>query len=965
MDRLLQCFFFIHFVGVIFGQQPAKIHLTEKDGLPDIEFYNILEDSKKFIWLAADNGLYRYDGKSYQHFTNSEQRGNAVFGVFEDHLGRVWCNNISGQFFYVSGNTMYHFIDLSKELKGQITEFLVTNSELIIITRHNILSVNLKSKMLKKALNKKVEIGNLSKNKTGYIYTEDDKIVKADFQFKNKKSISVGVFSNDKAQLGISRKINVIEKDSLVLYFFSQFKKNKFYKIDAVTGKDYQITLPDQLVSRTILNVFFKADQIWFSTDCGLYVCQLKEDKLRLIHTLFSSIYITKVIKDSFNNFWIITKGDGIYIYPNINVLEYDLLDASKNLSQIEKINDSTLLFGTSKGHFGSLNINNGQVKIIDKSSAYRVSKIFKKQQSDTIIVSKEDKTQIYNLSNKTLTTINNKLNGAKGIAYGNAKYSVSTYRSLEFFNQAFNKVDVIMSQRSYGNHFSRSNNAFYNASVDGLFYIDTTNDTKEIKANKTSIYVKTITETEDGNIWVSTFKNGVYCVKNDSVIAHVTKEKGLFSNRITQIKGDKNSLWIATEKGIQFYDFSFKTFKNLTVREDIPSYRITDIETIGNHVFFASTQGLFSINKTTSFKTNVTPKIYFTNVQVNSKNQKLLSQYQLAHNENSVKIVFNVNGFKSNENTKYNYRLLGQSKNWYTTDDYVNSVVYNSLPSGNYTFEVKLANNKGNVKTINFAIAKPFWNTWWFYTFIALIITGLLYALYIIKINKLKRRQNAQLQNEMINRQLVLSQLENLRSQMNPHFIFNALNSIQEYIVLNEKDLASSFLIKFSRLIRIYLDHSRQDEVSLSQEINALKIYLELEKNRFEDALNYAITISENLNANKIKVPSLFIQPYVENALKHGLLHKKDNRKLEIIFKLNDAKTKCLCIIKDNGIGVEASMRLNQNRNPQHRSFATSANQKRVKLINHNRTNKIEVIINSSSYTKDSGTIIIISIPL
>ncbi|MAX70853.1 MAG: hypothetical protein CMC76_07080 [Flavobacteriaceae bacterium] len=964
MNKSLLYFFFLCFAINALAQEPAKLHLTEKDGLPDIEFYNIIEDSKRFIWLVADKGLYRYNGKNYQLFTHPSQKGNSVFGPFEDALGRVWCNNISGQFFYVSENTMHHFIDLSEELKGQLAEFIVTDSELIISTRHNIFSVNLETKAIKKNYNKKVEIGKLYKNKTGYIYVEDDKIAKTDLLFKNKQYLPVKIFNNIERPKGISRLINVVENDSLAFYFFSQFNRNNFFRFDVLSGKSQKIKLPKALETRNIVHVFLSNDQIWFSTDSGLYICKLKNQELVLLNTFFSSKYITKVLKDSFNNFWITTKGDGIYIYPNINVLNYNLASADKSVSQIEKLNDSTLIFGTNKGYAGHININNGKVKNID-NTAYRVSNIFYEKPSNVAVISKEDRTLIYNLKNETLTEGANETKGAKDIDFGNGKYSISTYKSFGFIDDALKKIEVVIPKRSYANHFSKKYNAFYNASVDGLFFINENNSVKSIKDNSKAIFVKSIIETKTGAIWVSTFKNGVYQVENDAVVNHLTIDDGLLSNKITQIKGDDNSLWIATEKGIQLFDNTSKTFKTLTMQDGIPSYRIMDIEPVGDNVFFASNEGLFSINKKTTFKTTITPEIYFTAVDVNFKNQELLPKYKLSHNQNSIKIAFNTNGFKSHEHTKYQYRLIGENSKWQTTEDLVNTVNYNGLPSGNYTFQVKIANSNSTVKGINFNIAKPFWRTWWFYGLVGLVLASLLYAFYRRKINKLTREQNAKLQNEMMSRQLVLSQLENLRSQMNPHFIFNALNSIQEYIVLNERDLASSFLIKFSRLMRIYLDHSQQDEVLLSEEINALNIYLELEKNRFEDALDYEIAISKDLKINEIKIPSLFIQPYVENALKHGLLHKKSHRKLDVTFKLDNSKSKFLCIIKDNGIGVEASARLNENRNPQHRSFATSANKKRVELLNHNRKHKIEVVIESKSYVPDSGTTVTIIIPL
>ncbi len=206
------------------------------------------------------------------------------------------------------------------------------------------------------------------------------------------------------------------------------------------------------------------------------------------------------------------------------------------------------------------------------------------------------------------------------------------------------------------------------------------------------------------------------------------------------------------------------------------------------------------------------------------------------------------------------------------------------------------------------------------------------------------RRRLKLQLEKEQQEYAKQMSELKALRSQMNPHFIFNAMNSIQEYIFTNEKKLASSYLVKFSRLIRIYLEQSQQSEITLEKEIQALELYLQLENNRFDEQLNYVINVDNNLDLLSILVPSLFIQPYVENAIKHGLLHKMGKKELTIDFKFNNSKNQLEVTIQDNGIGREASRKHNENR--PYKSFSTEASLDRVKLINIKSDNKLSVKI-------------------
>jgi len=217
------------------------------------------------------------------------------------------------------------------------------------------------------------------------------------------------------------------------------------------------------------------------------------------------------------------------------------------------------------------------------------------------------------------------------------------------------------------------------------------------------------------------------------------------------------------------------------------------------------------------------------------------------------------------------------------------------------------------------------------------------------------------------IEKQYRESELKALRSQMNPHFIFNALNSIQEYIMTNERKLAGKYLGKFADLMRIYLEHSKVKSISLNEEIETLTLYLELEKLRFEDSLTYIVNIDENVDKHLISIPTLLIQPYVENAIKHGLLHKKEGRMLSISFQLIGSKEVLICEISDNGVGRKKSEEINKMRDPTHKSFATSATKSRLELLNYNSVKKISVeTVDLQNEQGDSeGTKVVITIPL
>lgn len=215
------------------------------------------------------------------------------------------------------------------------------------------------------------------------------------------------------------------------------------------------------------------------------------------------------------------------------------------------------------------------------------------------------------------------------------------------------------------------------------------------------------------------------------------------------------------------------------------------------------------------------------------------------------------------------------------------------------------------------------------------------------------------------VEQQFRKAELKALKAQLNPHFMFNALNSIQDYILLNEKELASDYLGKFADLMRIYLNHSQEGNLSLEEEIEALELYLDLESVRFDHSIEYTITADEELDIEALKIPTMLVQPYVENAIKHGLFHKKGERQVHIHFnEYNEDYIEA--IVKDNGIGRAAANKINEHRNPNHKSFATSANATRLQLLNHGRSQKIEVKFIDLYQNKEvAGTEVRILIPL
>ena len=965
--------FTLFFVGFAAAQHPIYTQFSEKDDLPDIEFYNIAEDSKGFIWLAADKGFYRYDGNQFKIYTNKEKRGLSVFEPKEDSKGRIWCCNISGQFFYAENDELITFIDLGQETNWQLGNFLVTDKHLLVFSSTIIYKISLETKEIQKRM---VVPNNLVGQPCQYgneIYIATGKsILTLDLELNINKKLTSEAIYDDLTNRSLGKAVIAVYKGSTYLQFTDRndFTTN-LYQFDLNTGQYERIELEAKLKKSVISTLTFYNDEMLLSTSSGLWVYALEAKKIVYKNRYFKDEYISKVLVDKSENYWITTLRNGVFVIPNINNNTYDFPDDIQDFKCIEKINDSVFFFGTANGEAGFYNIKTNNVELIDLNNKTSITAVSYDAIQKILYISQQSQATIYDLKTKK-SIISPLFRNVRSLSYMDENSLFYTnYQGASILKNR-KTISRLRSLRAYIGFHDTINKNSYVSYVDGLVKYDSLFNEKNIRYQAKGIHAIDMSKTDDGTIWVSTFKDGLYGIKNDSVVINYTTENGLVSDYIQKIKAYEDELWIVTNKGIQLLNTQTSTFKTLTKSDGVSTYLISGIVPFKDNVVFATNKGVFSLDRKTAFNRRAKPKIYFTGIQINEKDTLLQEKYSLPHSQNAIKLGFNSNGFRSKEHIRYYSRLVGFNDDWIPVDEGIDFVKYNSLPVGNYTFQVKAASSslagESEVKSINISIKSPFWKRTWFIVsalFASLLIVILYYRNILKKRDKQKNKELEKLEQE---RELVFLKLENLRSQMNPHFIFNALNSIQEYIILNKKNLASDYLGKFADLIRTYLNHSNKGVISLQDEIDCLEMYLELEELRFEDKLIYSIHIDKKVDTEAISIPTMLIQPYVENALKHGLLHKKDNRKLNITLKASDTNDTITCIVEDNGVGREKALAIKQKKDKMHESFGTQATQDRLDLLNYGKDKRIGISIEDlydQATKQPNGTKVIIKIPI
>jgi ligand-binding sensor domain-containing protein len=451
-----------------------------------------------------------------------------------------------------------------------------------------------------------------------------------------------------------------------------------------------------------------------------------------------------------------------------------------------------------------------------------------------------------------------------------------------------------------------------------------------------------------EDEVWLSN-EQGHGLVKYNYItenLSSITRRDGLLSDNILSItKGKNDDIFLVSKTGINLFN---------TVTREIWSLRLTD-ENI--NMGFAYHQFYDSLNRQLVYGLNdrlvlIKDKVwaslgdklvtYIDDITVNNKPvylDPLLQKMSLSYTEKNITINFASPCYVENSSLAYSYKMEGVDKDWIVTSQ-SQGVNYTNLSPGHYTFFVKTRNQSGQWGPVNnslqIVIAPPFWQTWWFITVFVFLITLSVYLLFRRRIKTI--RHEAELKQKIAETEMIA-----LRAQMNPHFIFNCLNSIDNLIQSSQKEKATTYLAKFAKLIRAILENSKNNVIPCWKDLETLKLYLELEEFRWDKKFSYTLTIDNEILQGDYKVPPLVIQPFVENAIHHGLLNKTtSDKKLNISVNIEDNYIKY--IVEDNGIGRAQASVYKKINNPSSLSLGMELTTERINLFNQKNNGAITI---------------------
>ncbi|MDP1842828.1 MAG: histidine kinase, partial [Sediminibacterium sp.] len=708
------------------------------------------------------------------------------------------------------------------------------------------------------------------------------------------------------------------------------------------------------------------------------YLWDVKTGKTNLY---FPDQSITDIVKDYQGNYWVSTLDNGLFVCPSLENKLYKMhLGEMDNITAITPLNNHQVITGSSKGLLTSFDVNENTVFQYNLSEAREIEFIHYDTLSKYIFTNRgiiksgeKNPFEIYDYSKQ----IARDPFGNIIVAYFSGAYILNNQfgkyvnRSPEINCNLYKKftssmvygliknVLVLRTTRSNTVLASANKERFWVAYVDGLFEYQYNDSFRVIKtANDLPIVAKTLYEMKDGSLIAGTSTDGIYIIKNGLVTHHFDKSKGLKSDNIKHCNYFNNAIWALTDESLELINISTGTITNLSDEFGFEQLQVNDFAVNPERFFLATTNGVL-VNSFPKIKQERV--ISFPTFYASANGVPFGNRSVLAYDKNNI--IFNIEAlhFKSPTSLIYKYRMIGLDSTWKTTNYFSSSITYNRLAAGNYTFQIQAQDRSGYYKSkmlaYAFKILLPFWLRWWFIVLVLLSTMGLVYLL-------LRWWSKRILLQQTLKEQIYKSQLVALRSQMNPHFLYNVLNTVQGLLYDNRKTEAGTLLGNFSDLMRKTLKASDSQLQTLHEEVENLHLYLELEKARFDKDFSYDIQTNLKDDAASIYIPSLMLQPFVENAVKHGLMHKHGHKELFILFDQIEDGLKV--VIEDNGIGRKQSAIINSRNKSKPTSFATKAIAERIQLFNRLYKQQISynIIDKIDNANMPTGTLITMIIP-
>jgi ligand-binding sensor domain-containing protein len=905
--------------STVFSQQPAFFKLGE-DQFRGIQVYDVIQDNDLNYWFATNEGLYKYNFYSFTKVECSKAKSNSVFNFVKDTKGVIYCHNLNKQVFKIADNECTLLYEIRDNEVYSDVSLTIGDDGNLLIGAKKLIVINSKGEV-----QKRYEIAN---HFLGQPFTTKD--LKIHYHLNHCDSIleySQGILS--------PKKLTIVNSGGNELDVFKFFSiSNNSYAIELKTKKVYsyqlsQLTLTPIATASPFeqsgsIRIYETKGKIWVAGTLPGVNLLSNITKRTSNAAFYADYFISNVFEDHEGNILLSTFDKGILVVSDLKVADVINTFRDDPITSLYPDEELGLLLGSSKG---KLLAHTKQTASISEEGDRPINGIYGFPKSDLIIYD-DGQLTAYNKKTKIKTVLFvASLKGAKFVS--DKEIYLGTNKGIcKVTWLGGNKFETTpitsLSERVHFVEYNSKNKWLYTSTANGVFTLLPNGQTKEIRYKGSSIFPNDLFYA-NGKIYASTKENGVLVITNGAITRVFQPMVNGKKEVLKKIIVHNNTLFARTTNGFYQFDLNGELLKSIHSMFGFSSQRVIDFTFLNSELWVSHTGGVQKIDLNYYASKKSKTNIQLIKVLVNNKPQSMAQSHVFNAQQRKIQFIFSSPTLRNRQTIRYYYQLVGYDKEWNINEPNANQITYNALSPGKYTFLMKAENQGVFSETVaySFEIASPIYARWWFIVLVILLFLGLVYLIFKRQL-AIQRKKSQQIN------ELNASKLTAIQSQMNPHFIFNSLNSIQDLILKGDVEHSYSYITTFSNLVRRTLNYSEKDFIDFDQEIKLLELYLSLEKLRFKKDFSYTIHCE---NIDDIMIPPLLIQPFIENALVHGLLHKEGEKRLTITFEMGE---NLKCIIEDNGIGREKAKAIKVRQRSEHESFSGKAIHNRFEILSN-----------------------------
>ncbi|MBI35629.1 MAG: hypothetical protein CMP67_09755 [Flavobacteriales bacterium] len=961
----LVLFYFLMIFSLISLSQDFELRsYSIAQGLPQSQVYDITEDHNGNLWIATQGGgIAKFDGVEFDVFTTREGLiNNFVSSIYQDSRKNLWIATSNGLSQY-NGIRFRNYKLEGEAFKVSVSSIAENKKQELFFGTSN----GVYKRTKKGIFNISKEIG-LSGNTIIDVYIDESQ----NLWVAHNKGFS-------RIKKGKAHHFSDATLSSVFPQcFFEGVHQNIWIGtygrgLVKVRGDKYQfVPETDGLI---ILDVFKEKNILWLSTfKNGILTYDIENRTLKPIqnHKKLPTTNCRKLYKDSWGGKWIGTSGGGLLKYSQPAIKSFNEFNGliGKYIYTVAPSLDSGIWVSTNARKLFKLKNEKFEEYGLDKNIyPLKIKAILEDLQGRLWLGTEGYGLMLWDKGNTKMLKAGKQLMSSfikdiiedkQGFVWvatpkGITRFSpdLSSYKFYTKENNAihFNRISCL--------HIDRKNRVWYGTEGAGLGFISDSSFTVFQEENGlSSNSIRDIVEDKLGNLFIATADAGVDAIEIYSgvkKIHNINSKNGLsYSNIYSVFCDENNRLWLGGAKGVSRINHPIRNEKEIKTYGLLEGF--VGLETnqgavctdAYNNIWWGTISGVMKKPNFDLKKPENPPKIsissvnlFYKNIQGTKYEPNILNWYKpgdliFDSEDNHIGFELDGNDLLHPEGMRYIWRLDGGNGRWSPPVNQ-KKVFFSNLSPGRYIFQAKAINKDGvesDMLQFFFTVSAPFYHEIWFWLIVFLILTGVTYWILKRRITQIKNKANEEAEKLKLEKEVLEMEQKALRLQMNPHFIFNALNAIQDQIRAENNKAARHSLSKFSKLMRQILDSSRTDYISLELELNILDNYLNIEKITRNNSFQYRFEVSSEIDVEEEGIPPMLIQPFLENAIIHGIANLEKVGEIKLSFSVDEEFL--IVTIEDNGIGVKKAKQLKAQKSQQHKSIALEVIQSRLQNLSN-----------------------------